>query len=353
MIDTERPLPGFWKGSVADVEEAVASAHVGNARVIARSPGGRKVHVVAYGSSTHYERRANYGSATGARNPSHYANKPEGGPPVVYIVGTPHGQEVENIVGTVNLMRVAETGRDWRGREWPDLASSIRACRLLIVPLSNPDGRARCNHDSFVGLPVDEMTRVGQGTREDGSMYGWPGAKAVHPMTGDVGLLGAYFNDDGINLMHDDFFDPMADETRGVLGVARDEAPDYIINLHSHGQAPMILSTAYVPRFHKEIEARFGTRLQARLTAAGLPAGAPPSVSEDGENYPPPSFNLTSALHHVCGAVSLLHECPHGVAEDRYPNATHDDILDIQLILFEELLAFALECPRPGANANR
>ena len=92
MIDTERPLPGFWKGSVADVEEAVASAHVGNARVIARSPGGRKVHVVAYGSSTHYERRANYGSSTAARNPSHYATKPQLGAPLVCLVHTLHCQ---------------------------------------------------------------------------------------------------------------------------------------------------------------------------------------------------------------------------------------------------------------------
>ena len=348
MPDAAQSLPEFWKSRVEDVEEAIASAHVGSVRVVARTPGGHKVHMVAYGPSTNYDSQANYMSATGARNPAYYADKPDAGPPVVYIVGTPHGQEVENVVGTVNLMRVGETGADWRGKQWPRLAASMRECRTLIVPLSNPDGRARCVHDSFVGLPVDEMTRVGQGTREDGSLYGWPGAKAVHPMRGDVGLLGAYFNDDGINLMHDDFFNPMADETRGVLGVARDEAPDYIINLHSHGAAPMILSTAYVPRLHKEITAQFGERLQARLESGGLPAGGPPGVSEDGESYPPPSFNLTSALHHVCGAVSLLHECCHGVREDRYPDATHDEILDIQLILFEELLTFALEHPRPG-----
>ena len=39
------------------------------------------------------------------------------------------------------------------------------------------------------------MNRVsdffGQGTRRDGSLYGWPGCKAVHPMTGDVGIFGA------------------------------------------------------------------------------------------------------------------------------------------------------------------
>jgi hypothetical protein len=85
-----------------------------------------------------------------------------------------------------------------------------------------------------------------------------------------------------------------------------------------------------------------------RYREAGLPAGNPPVPSEDGVKYPPPSFNLSSALHHVCGGVSLLFECPLGVKGWRLTRATHDQILDIELILFDELLAFALETPRPG-----
>jgi len=166
-------------------------------------------------------------------------------------------------------------------------------------------------------------------------------------MKGDVGLLGAYFNDDGINLMHDEFFAPMAEETKALLRVAREEAPDYVINLHSHSAAPMIISTKYVPRYCKETETRFAERLMERYRQAGLPAGKPPVPSEDGTKYPPPSFNLTSALHHVCGGVSMLFECPHGVKELRYAQVTHEQILDIELILFEELLAFAVETPRP------
>lgn len=76
------------------------------------------------------------------------------------------------------------------------------------------------------------MTKYGQGTRKDGSLYGWPGAKAVHPMRGDVGILGAYFNDDGINPMHDEFFAPMAEETKAIVQVARQEAPDITVSLH-------------------------------------------------------------------------------------------------------------------------
>jgi hypothetical protein len=337
--------PAFWKGRLADVEAAVAAVKRGRHRVIARSPGGRPVYLVTYGPRVAFQHEANYNSAAGAGDPGFYARKPAGAPPIVLLIGPPHGQEVENIVGLVNLIQVAETGKDWRGREWPRLRANLERCRVLIVPLANPDGRARCPYDSFVGLPVDEMTRIGQGTRRDGTNWGWPGVKQRHPMREPGGLLGAYFNDCGINLMHDEFTAPMAPETRALLRLARDEAPDYLLNLHSHGVAPEILRTAYVPRYCKETEARFAERLMARYREAGLPAGSIPTPREDGETYPPPSFNLTSALHHVCGGVSMLFECSHGLKE--YVPVTHDQILDLELTLFDELLAFAVENPRP------
>jgi hypothetical protein len=344
--------PAFWKGRLQDVEAAVAAVKRGKRKIIARSPGGRPVHLVAYGPRVDFQRQANYNSAAGASDPGYYARKPEGTPSVVLLIGPPHGQEVENIVGLVNLMRVAETGKDWRGREWPMLRANLERCRVLIVPVANPDGRARCPYDSFVGVPVDEMTRIGQGTRRDGTNWGWPGVKQRHPMREEGGLLGAYFNDQGINLMHDEFTAPMAAETRALLRLAREEAPDYILNLHSHGVAPEILRTAYVPRYCKETEARFATRLMERYLAAGLPAGSIPTPREDGETYPPPSFNLTSALHHVCGGVSMLFECSHGLKEAQYPQVTHDQILDLELLLFDELLAFAVANPRPGERPS-
>jgi hypothetical protein len=345
---SQAETPVFWKGRLEDVESAVAAVRRGASEIITRSPGGRPVYRVAYGRRLDFQRQANYNSAAGAGDPRHYARKPEKAPPVVLLVGPPHGQEMEGIVGLVNLLRVAETGKDWRGREWPGLRRNLDRCRVLIVPVSNPDGRARCPYDSFVGVPVEEMTRIGQGTRPDGALWGWPGVKQRHPMPRDAGLLGAYFNDDGINLMHDEFFAPMAAETKALLDLAREEAPDYILNLHSHGSRPEILPTAYVPRTGKETAARFGERLQKRYRAANLPDGRPPAVREDGATYPPPSFNLTSALHHVCGGVSMLFECSHGLKEPRYAQVTHDQILDLQLLLFDELLAFALETARFG-----
>jgi hypothetical protein len=138
----------------------------------------------------------------------------------------------------------------------------------------------------------------------------------------------------------------MAAETRAFFRLAREEAPDYIVSLHSHGSAPSVEPTAYAPRSVKETLKDFGDRLQKRYAAAGVPHRASgPEPKEDGVTFPPPSFNLTSALHFACGAVTMVHETCVGVKHERLPAATHDQLLDIQLLLYEELFAYALSHP--------
>jgi len=57
------------------------------------------------------------------------------------------------------------------------------------------------------------------------------------------------------------------------------------------------------------------------------------------EGTPPPSFNLTSALHPVCGAVSSTYESNEGLA-DR--NAfTAEEILLHHYCLFEAMFGLA------------
>lgn len=341
-----RDQPGFWTGRLEHVEKELQSVVKGSVETIAVSPGGRPVRAVAYGAADDLRSQANYGSAVGAGNAAHYARKDATTKPVVFLLGPVHGQEVEGIVGLVNLLHVAETGKDHRGRAWPELARRLAGARVVIVPCPNPDGRARCPYDSFVGLPTRTMTKYGQGTRKDGSPWGWPGAKSLHPMKGDVGILGAYFNDDGVNLMHDDFFLPMAKETEAVLRLARREAPDLAVSLHSHEHAPVVLQTTYVPVFVKERIRDFSARLKARHDRLGLPYGRvlEPQV-DDPRPGPRSSFNLASALHHVSGATAFVFECSHGSLSERSPTpiVSHGQILDIQLTLYEEMLGFALE----------
>lgn len=339
--------PAFWKTELADVAQSAKSVGRGQSRVLCRSAGGRDIHLFSYGPKQPRRPTANYNSACAGRDPASYARKDGGQRPVLLLLGPVHGGEVEGVAGLVNMIHVAETGKDLLGRDWPEMAENVHHCRTLIIPLANPDGRLRFPRHSSVGISLADRQRWEMGVDAQGNSFRWPQVKRLHPMRGPrVKQLGAYFNDDGINLMHDEWFAPMTQETRALLDLAREEAPDFAVSLHSCASAPVLLQPAYTPWTVKEAVTEFSKRLRERYAAAGLPhskLGRPPK--EDGREFPPPSFNLTSALHHVCGAVTMVHECCNGVVDEPYPQLGHEELLDIELILFDELLRFAVQNP--------
>jgi hypothetical protein len=340
-------LPSFWKSRLADVDFALSQVTKGRVSLLAKSAGQRSLHLISYGQKDDLASTANYNSACGGESPASYRRKDGKQKPVVFLLGPVHGGEIEGVVGLNNLIHVAENGQDLQGRKWPQLAANLDRCRVLIVPVGNPDGRVRCLADSWVGADEHTYERICMGTRPDGTDYVWPLVKRYHPMQGAaVGTLGAYFNDAGVNLMHDEWFQPMAEETRAFLRLAREEAPDFIVSLHSHESSPSVEPTAYVPRTVKETIRAFADRLYARYRAAGLPAReAGPEVQEDGVTLPPPSFNLASALHHACGGAAFIHECTAGARYKSAPEVTHEQILDLEMVLYDELLQFAVERP--------
>jgi hypothetical protein len=344
----QHQLPLFWTSRLSDVEQAVQQVKKGSVRTLAQSPGKRPVHLVSYGAKQDRQGRANYNSACGGSDPASYSRKDGTQRPVIFLLGPVHGGEFEGTVGLLNLLHIAETGADLRGGAWQQLADNFAKCRVLIVPCGNPDGRARCSRDSSVGEELDSIVPSDMGVKLDGSPYSWPGVKRIHPMRpGQYRALGSYFNDDGVNLMHDEWFAPMAAETKAFFALARDEAPDYIVSLHSHASLPSLESTAYVPRTVKVAIKQIGDRVQKRYADAGLPhrtAGGP-EPAEDGMKFPPPSFNLCSALHHACGAAAFVHECCVGVKTPPYPKLTHEQLLEIELLFFDELFRYAVQNP--------
>lgn len=341
-------IPSFFKSKLSDIDNEVRKIKTGDVKIITDSPGGLPVYVVYYGIKEDFKSQANYNSAVAAQNQSFYAHKDSTTKPVVFFVGPVHGQEVEGIVGLINLIHIAETGKDYRGKEWTSLQNKLKQCRTIIIPCGNQDGRRRCPYDSFVGIPTTIMTKFGQGTHKDGTSWGWPQAKSVHPMKGDVKLLGSYFNDDGINIMQDEYFNPMAKETKAILELARLEAPDITVSLHSHENRPIILQPAYVPMFMKKKTHQLALNLNQRLNVKGLPATPDDwfwQPRAEDENEPAKTtFNLVSAIHHISGSMSFTFECSHGSVSEKEPNpiVSYDDILDIQLMLYDEIFNAAL-----------
>lgn len=342
-------IPDFFKSKLSDIDKELSAIKVGEATTIATSPGGLPVHAVYYGEKENFSSQANYNSAVAARDPAYYAKKDSSTKPVVFFIGPVHGQEVEGIAGLVNLIHIAETGKDYRGRDWTFLKDKMEKCRTIIIPCANPDGRKRCPYDGFVNIPTHIMTKYGQGTRVDGTSWGWPQAKSVHPMVGDVGILGAYFNDDGINMMQDEYFFPMAKETGAILEIAREEAPDITVSLHSHENRPVILQPAYVAMFMKDRVHELALSLNQRYEKAGLtywPNDWFWTPSADDADFPPKTtFNLISALHHISGTMAFTFECSHGSVSEGVPESfvSYDEILTLQLTLYEEMFDYILK----------
>jgi len=337
-----RELPDFWAGTPDAVEAALRKVSRGEVTTLAQSPGGRSLHLVAYGPREQSQRLANYGSAVAAREPSAYADKAARQRPVVLLVGPVHGQETEGLTGLVNLIAVMETGRDLRGRDQAALRDLGERCRLLIIPVGNPDGLARFEPQSLQGMTSADLRFWGQGTWSDGSECGWPQCKRLHPMVGErVGFLGCYFDDAGVNPMHDEFTAPLGPEAPAILRVAREEGPDLAVSLHSHEASPALLRTAFAPLEMQAKVRSLAEEYYALLVQRGLPHGGLfTPQAEDKEHSA--SLNLVSALHHVSGATSFTFECPHGLSDEKSCHVDLEQTLDIQLALYEAMLRCAL-----------
>ena len=338
----ERELPDFWVGDMDKLERQLANINNGQVRVIAKTPGGRPVHLVSFGKREVVEHKANYNSAIGGQGQLAYMNKEARYKPVILFVGPVHGHEVEGLTGLANLISIMDTGHDLRKREQAELRELGKRCRLLIIPAGNPDGTARLLPRALQGMGLNDVRFWGQGTWSDDTFCGWPESKRQHPMAGlNTGFLGCYFNDTGINPMHDEFFEPMGPEAPAILKVAREEGVDSTVSLHSHESKPALLRPAYVTMEKQEDVRKLAMECYAIFKKRGLPYGSVfTSKAENGRN--PEPFNLTSAMYHVSGASSFTFECPHGLDSPQACKVSFEEILDIQLALYEAMMRHEL-----------
>jgi len=333
-------IPKYWKTNLTDIKETLDTIILGKTRVLGYSAGKREILSVEYGEKQDMERTANFSSAVGAGDAGCYAKKGEGIKPVILLVGAEHGGEMEGIAGLMNLISIIENGEDLRGKKWDYLSENWRKFRLIIIPCMNPDGRSRIPFDSMVGKTMETMRYYLQGTWKDGSLCGWPDCKKVHPMINNVGFLGSYFNDDGINIVQDNVFLPMAEETKILFRLADDEAPDFIVHLHGGDNCiSMIMPPEYEAEYVKNRVQEFDLALDERCKSRGLRYYAFDKTSPDGVTGPA-SFRITSAIHHICGGISVIYESNMGLDYPELPIYTYDEILDSHLTLFEEILRY-------------
>lgn len=329
--------PNYWKTSVKSIEECIGGVRKGKAEQIANSAGGRAIVMIRYGEKNVFRRTANLSSALGAGDVSCYADKSGSYKPTVFLVGAVHGGEFEGTCALINLINILETGEDCKGERHPEFDDITRRLNLLIVPCANPDGRARVPFDSFVGRSIEELRYYNQGTWKDGSLCGWPECKKVHPIRECAGVLGAYFNDDGVNMMHDSFFGKKSSETQALFCIADEYVPDFTVLLHGGTDtANCILKPAYTPESIKTEIAELDYGIAERMKEAGIPYRV--TGFDRKENCTPPgAFNLTSALSHTTGEPCVTYESNQGMGDGRLI-LSHDEIYQAHLILFHEIM---------------
>lgn len=337
-------IPKWWKSRHKDVCEILAGAKKGKVSLLCTSPGNRKIEMISYGKPFEYERTANYSSAMGAKDITYYKkNAPY---PTIVMIGSTHGFEFEGTVTLLNLISLFETGCDLAGNKNELLSSWYENAHIIIIPMLNPDGRERVPFDTAVGLDRETFRRYAQGEWLDGTMCDWPQCKAYHPIKPYVKRLGGYFNDDGVNIVHDNFFAPMSQTTRSLLELVEKTAPDMVIDMHGHAS----MGDGYIlPSVHLSDE-----RMRQWLEFEEMWIE---KTSSEGFKYrrvvqwhvdqakEKGSFNIADAISVICGALSAAYESDQGVIEDKAdiytPVQRHERIYRKHMIFYECVKEYA------------
>ncbi len=330
--ESKRDEPPSWVVELDEIEEHLGRLQKWEVREIARSAGGRPVWACTAGPKKQRRATSNLSAAYGSGHPEAFWGEDVPQQCYMHVTGV-HGAEMEGPAAAVNLMHLIETGRDLDGREWPGILDAADGMRLVVVPVANPDGRARVTPRSLVGLTDDDLRYWGQGAWKSGEHIGYPACKRWQPLPLDeVEFMGGYPNDAGYNLMHDVTpGDIRTAEVRALLALALEEVPDCVLNDHSYQLDPGILCSAQVLAGYAERQRALSASVEAALTAHGLRARA---------YYESSGYNLTNAWHFATGALTVTFEGPQGVTSNPY---THRAILDCHLSAVEGALKFGAE----------
>lgn len=314
-LQEEKPV--YWNCSLQDVEITVQEVKKGKVHILRSSAGGRPVYMIEYGTSNLPPSHATLSSALGAGNYAYYADK--GGDdyrPAVFLAGCIHGGEFEGTVAILNLIHLLETGKDYAGNTNHELLDLAEKVHLLLMPMCNPDGRSHVPFDNFVGRTIQESKYFNQGTWKDGTLCGWPQCKKYFPIKDYVDYLGGYYNDDGVNIMHDDFFGHKAAETSNILDVCRIYAPDVSVLFHgANGNVNHVTVPGYVSGKAKKQNYQLVERTVQAFKAADYKFwnNRELHLSYDKEQAETQqAFNLISAMHHCCGEMCVTYETNQG-----------------------------------------
>jgi predicted deacylase len=348
-------IPAFWLNTVDEVAGFLSSnVHKGQVEVIGTSAGGRPIRAVFYGQARKGKGTSTFSGSLGFRNVLAYRG-PDHAKTVYLGMASVHGGEFEGIVGIVNLISVLETGKDLRGKEWPEINAALaKIDRLILIPIMNPDGRARIpirmEIQRDTSYTVNEYLNTGG--KPDGTLIGWPQVKEFIPIDfKTTSFPGGYPNDAGINIMHDDFLGKIQPETKALLDLVARERPDLVINMHTGAPTKDYYMRMHRPFAEPALMPTFDAlyqKVHTGLALQGLQGTRDPQIEADPTRVPKGVYNLDTGLNLHCGALSVVIESPsHGFSGTNRAGEivlqTPEMILDAQLVCHQEAIKFLIE----------
>lgn len=340
--------PDFWKVRPAEIIELCEGAKkCSRKEVICRTPLGYPVHALFYGDFNEAPPQSNWSAGSGSRTyRSYYGERRDGRQTFMFVAGI-HGAEQECVAAAVNLIQMLETGKDFRGRAYPELADLVSKYRFIVLPCVNMDGRA-ISPDHLRGLDFEDFRRASQGVWKDGSLIGWRGSKCWFPLPLDkVRYPGGYPNSEGFNIMHDACPGNIRTaEARALLQLAERWRVDAVLNGHSYEYAPSVLPPSRVGDpdvVERALDVRL--RINNAIHAAGLRVKEMPRGKASG------GVNLNTMLAMASGALCLTLESSVSfdvpIRGERRPSRTYsfDELMEPTFVALREFLADGLEKP--------
>jgi hypothetical protein len=350
-LEQAASIPKFWVTAVDEVAEFLdKQIRNGQVRQFGKTAGGRAIRAVFYGSPRRGAGTTTYSGSLGYRDVRAWLG-PEHARKVYLAMAGVHGGEMEPIAGIINLLAVLETGRDLRGRPWPEItAAASKIDRMILIPIVNVDGRTRVPYRMLRHWGDDYTVPeyFNTGARMDGTLLGWPGVKQFIPLDfSTTQFPGGYPNDGGVNLQHDDFFGTPQPEIRALFDLTARERPDLVLNLHTGATFPQILKEFIEPGLIPAWE-RYYRRVHAALTKANLRQTSDIEKESDPSRIRQGTYNLSTALNLHSGALAVLIESPSHASSSAKRDGTPvvftaDDLVTAQLICHQESMKFLVE----------
>lgn len=354
----QKSIPDFWITDLNDIDKFLqVTVKRGKVEEIGISAGGRPIKAICYGNPRQCDGTTTFSGSLGFGNVKVFRGSDHA--KTVYLgMGGVHGSEYEGIIGIVNLISVIETGKDLRGREWPQIAEAVsRLDRLILIPVMNPDGRARIpvRMESYQGTSKNadlQHQYLTTGANSDGSNIGWPQIKEFIPLDfGKTTFPGGYPNDNGVNIMHDDFFGKKQPETQALFDLVAREKPDLILNMHTGAPPDNYYMRMHRPFCEPFLKTTFDSlyySVHKWLTNYGLQESKDIEKEANPADVPVDPYNLDAALNLHCGALSVIVEAPcfsfSGTNRAGQPVVQSSEmILDAELVVHQGAMKFLVK----------